>query len=114
MGLFARRSAAIDRRRYTLLDQSASTGLFPLCQQRGVGSPFNSGILATGSRPLDGSIAYYDYAPAAPETLTRVERIEAHCRTFDVPLAAAALQFPRAHPTVTGVVAGARSTRGRP
>jgi D-threo-aldose 1-dehydrogenase len=101
--------------RYTLLDQSASTELFPLCQRRGVGivvgGPFNSGILATGSRPPDGSTAYYDYGPATPETLTRVERIEAHCRTFDVPLAAAALQFPRAHSAVTGVVAGARSTR---
>jgi D-threo-aldose 1-dehydrogenase len=101
--------------RYTLLDQSAATVLFPLCQRRGVGvivgGPFNSGILATGSRPPDGGTAHYDYLPATSETLTRVERIEAHCRMFDVPLAAAALQFPRAHPAVTGVVAGARSTR---
>src|SRR5439155_668014 len=90
--------------RYTLLDQSASAELFPLCQRRGVGivigGPFNSGILATGSHPSDGSAAYYDYAPAKPEVMTRVEAIESHCRAFGVPLAAAALQFPPAHPAV--------------
>jgi len=100
--------------RYTLLDQSASAELFPLCQRRGVGivigGPFNSGILATGSHPSHGSAAYYDYAPAKPEVMTRVEAIESHCRAFGVPLAAAALQFPPAHPAVTGVVAGVRST----
>jgi D-threo-aldose 1-dehydrogenase len=101
--------------RYTLLDQSASAELFPLCQWRGVGivvgGPFNSGVLATGAHPSDGSAAYYDYAPAPPEIVARVQAIESHCRAFGVPLAAAALQFPRAHPAVTGVVTGMRSTR---
>ncbi|TMH01691.1 MAG: aldo/keto reductase, partial [Betaproteobacteria bacterium] len=100
--------------RYTLLDQSASAELFTLCQRRGVGivigGPFNSGILATGSHPSHGSADYYDYAPAKPEVMTRVEANESHCRAFGVPLAAAALQFPPAHPAVTGVVAGVRST----
>ena len=41
--------------------------------------------------------------------LARVRALEAVCRAFDVPLAAAALQFPAAHPAVAVVLAGARS-----
>lgn len=36
-------------------------------------------------------------------------RIEAVCRRHGVPLAAAALQFPLAHPAVRRVIPGARS-----
>jgi D-threo-aldose 1-dehydrogenase len=43
--------------RYTLADQSALPELLPECMRRGVavvlGGPFNSGILATGTRPAD-------------------------------------------------------------
>jgi D-threo-aldose 1-dehydrogenase len=99
--------------RYTLLDQSALGELFPLCLQRGVdivaGGVFNSGILATGTRPDDGGSPYYDYAPASADVIARTARIEAQCAEFGVPLAAAALQFPRAHPAVTCVLTGVRS-----
>jgi hypothetical protein len=30
-----------------------------------LGGPFNSGILATGTRPADGSLPYFNYAPAS-------------------------------------------------
>lgn len=95
--------------RYTLLDQSALGELLPLCVSRGagvvIGGPYNSGILATGAVPG----ARYNYAAATPEILTRVGRIEGVCRHFDVPLKAAALQFPLGHPAVLAVIPGARS-----
>jgi D-threo-aldose 1-dehydrogenase len=100
--------------RYTLADQSALAVLLPECLRRNVavvaGGVFNSGILATGANPHDGAPAYFNYAPALPEIVMRVAAIEAVCARFAVPLQAAALQFPAAHPAVINVVVGARST----
>jgi D-threo-aldose 1-dehydrogenase len=99
--------------RYTLLDQTALPELLPLCVARGtrvvLGGPFNSGILATGARPSDGRPVYFNYAPASADVLERVRAIEAICSAHRVPLKAAALQFPRAHPAIACVLAGARS-----
>lgn len=95
--------------RYTLLEQEALRSFLPLCERRGlfvvIGGPFNSGILATGAV----ADARYNYQPAPPEILARVARIEAVCRRHEVPVAAAALQFPLAHPAVQSVIPGARS-----
>lgn len=94
--------------RYTLLDQTSLDSFLPLCQERGIGiilgGPYNSGILATGA--VDG--AMYDYAPASPEILERTRAIERICASHDVPLRAAALQFPLSHPMVATVIPGAR------
>ncbi len=91
--------------RYTLLDDSAATALFPLCAERGVtvlaGGVFNSGILAGGQ--------HYDYAPAAAGVTARVRRLHDICNTHDVSLAAAALRYVLRHPLVTAAVVGARS-----
>ena len=99
--------------RYTLLDQSALPQLLPRCVERGVrvvlGGPFNSGILATGTRPADGRAPWFDYAPAPPEIVARAAALEDLCAAHGVPLKAAALQFPRAHPAVACVLPGARS-----
>ncbi|HXX86664.1 MAG TPA: aldo/keto reductase [Casimicrobiaceae bacterium] len=99
--------------RYTLADQSALVQLLPECERRGVaivlGGPYNSGILATGAKPKDGSPPYFNYAPAPPAMVERVAAIERVCAEFGIPLQAAALQFPRAHPAVACVLAGARS-----
>lgn len=96
--------------RYTLLEQGGALHeLLPLCAQRSIGlivaAPFNSGILATGA--VAG--ARHDNGPAAPAVLDRVAQIERVCAVHGVPLRAAALQFPLAHPAVTGLVAGSRS-----
>ena len=95
--------------RYSLLDQGALPELLPQCAARGVhvalGGVFNSGILATGTR---GGTATFNYAPAAREWLERATRIETVCNAFGVPLRAAALQFPLAHPAVDIVMLGAR------
>lgn len=94
--------------RYTLLEQGAIDELFPLCTDTGVsvviGGPFNSGILATGATPA--APARYNYGPAPREVRERVTRLEAICRSHGVPLAAAALQFPLAHPAVASVIPG--------
>lgn len=95
--------------RYSLLDHSALPVLLPQCLARGVrialGGAFNSGILATGTR---GGAATFNYAPAAHEWLERTAKIETVCEAHGVPLRAAALQFPLAHPAVHSLMLGAR------
>jgi D-threo-aldose 1-dehydrogenase len=99
--------------RYTLADQEALAVLLPECARRDVaivlGGPFNSGILASGAHPADGSAPYFNYQPAPPTMIARVAAIERVCRAYAVPLKAAALQFPRAHPAIACVLAGART-----
>ena len=101
--------------RYTLADQSALATLLPECLRRGVaivlGGPFNSGILASGSQPRDGSRPYFNYAPARDHVVARVAAIESVCAEYAVPLKAAALQFPSGHPAIACVLPGARSRR---
>ncbi len=93
--------------RYTLLEQDVLDEEFPRCAERGVGivigGGYNSGILATGA--VEG--AMYNYEPAGPAILDRVARIEAVCKRWNVPLAAAALQFPLGHPIVASIIPGA-------
>jgi len=95
--------------RYTLLDQPALASFLPRCERAGIsviiGGPYSSGILASGAVPG----ATYNYAPASPEIVARVRRLEAVCARHDVALPAAALQFPLAHPAVASVIPGARS-----
>jgi D-threo-aldose 1-dehydrogenase len=95
--------------RYTLLEQATLDDLLPACEQRGVsillGGAFNSGILARG---VEGDLKF-NYGDAPLEIIQRVARLEAVCRVHGVPLAAAALQFPYAHPAVATVLTGARS-----
>lgn len=96
--------------RYTLIDHSALAQLLPLCLQRGVrvalGGVFNSGILACGiSNP---SLARFNYERAPAYWLERVAKVEAVCAAHQVPLRAAALQFPLAHPAIEIVMLGAR------
>ena len=92
---------------YTLLHQDVLEEEFPRCVKQGIGfvigAVFSSGILATGATPG----AHYNYAPAPPEILERVRRIEAVCARHRVPLAAAALQFPLGHASVASVIPSA-------
>jgi D-threo-aldose 1-dehydrogenase len=92
---------------YTLLKQEILDEELPAAAARGVGfvigAVFQSGILATGA--VEGAVA--DYAPATPDVLDRVRRIEAVCAAHGVPLPAAALQFPLGHPAVASVIPGA-------
>ena len=94
--------------RYTLLDGGALAELLPLCEERGIaviaGGVFNSGILASD----DGS-GHFDYHTATQEQRERVRQLAATCARWDVPLSAAAVQFPLGHPAVACVLVGCRS-----
>ncbi|TXI09136.1 MAG: aldo/keto reductase [Rhizobium sp.] len=94
---------------YTLLDQSPLDHLFPICARRDISivsaAPFNSGILATGTK---GDAKFF-YQSAPPEILERTRKIEAVCERHGVPLPAAALQFALGHPLVASVAAGSSS-----
>jgi D-threo-aldose 1-dehydrogenase len=93
--------------RYTLLDQDALGELLPLCVERDiavlVGGIMNSGILAD---PRPGG--RFDYLPAPPDVVDSVRRMSATCARYGIPLRAAAVQFPLAHPAVRSVIAGVR------
>lgn len=91
--------------RYTLLEQAPLEDLLPQCLAAGtsivVGGPLNSGILAGRDT--------WNYAPAPPEVIARVKAIAAVCDSHKVPLPAAALQFPLAHPAVAAIIPGPRN-----
>ena len=94
--------------RYTLLEQGALDSFLPMCIERNcsivIGGAYNSGILATGVQG-DGPWNY-NYGPAPEEIVRKVAAIEKTCQEFDIPLPAAALQFPLAHPAVASVIPG--------
>jgi len=91
--------------RYTLLEQASLVPLMDRCAHEGtavvIGGPFNSGILAGTNK--------FNYEDAPAGIVERVEALAAVCREFDVPLPAAALQFPMAHPAVVSCIPGAQS-----
>lgn len=94
--------------RYSLLDQSGLADLLPECERRGVsvivGGVYNSGVLADPWHTVT-----YDYRPAAPEVVARAQAMARLCDRHGVPLRAAAVQFPLAHPAVASVLVGMRS-----
>ena len=99
--------------RYTLLEQKALDTFLPKCVERNcsivIGGAYNSGILATG---VGGKGPWhYDYGPAPEEVVAKVASIERLCSKFSIPLAAAALQFPLAHPAVASVIPGIGNVR---
>ena len=95
--------------RYTLLEQESLQSFLPLCEKRGIGiilgGPYNSGILASGAV----KDAWFNYAPATTEILEKVAAIEKICASHNVPLKAAALQFPLYHACVASVIPGTSS-----
>jgi D-threo-aldose 1-dehydrogenase len=91
--------------RYTLLEQAPLDDLLPKCVAAStsivVGGPLNSGILA-------GRVTW-NYRPAPSAIVERVTAIAGICDAHRVPLAAAALQFPLAHPAVAAIIPGPRN-----
>jgi D-threo-aldose 1-dehydrogenase len=94
--------------RWTLLDHDAMNELLPRAASRGVpviaAGVFNSGVLASSRNG-----GTFDYTPCPTEIRERAAKLEMVCGRFDVPLKAAALQFPFSHSAVVSVVVGARS-----
>lgn len=93
--------------RYSLLEQPALERFLPLAVEKRIGiilaGVFNSGILATGA--VEG--AKYNYTPAPPDVLARVEEIQAVCESHGVSIRQAALRFAFLHPAVISVLLGA-------
>ena len=92
--------------RYTLLEQNSLKTFLPLCEKNKVdillAAPFNSGILAGNENNLN-----WNYAKASKELIDKVHSLKKICGNYNIPLAAAAIQFPLAHPVVKTVVTGA-------
>jgi D-threo-aldose 1-dehydrogenase len=91
--------------RYTLLEQTSLSPFLDTCVKRNAsvvcGGPFNGGaLMGTGM---------WNYARAPQEVIDRVHALEAFCKEFGVPIGAAALQFPLAHPAVATILPGPKS-----
>jgi len=91
--------------RYTLLEQTSLDPFLSTCLKRGAsviaGAPFNGGaLMGTGK---------WNYGAAPAEIVARVKALEDFCKEWNVPIGAAALQFPLAHQAVCNVLAGPRS-----
>lgn len=95
--------------RYTLLDHDALPELLPECLARGiavvVAGVMNSGLLADPHR----TSARFDYRIPPRALVERARRLDEICHRHDVPLRAAAMQFPLAHPAVSVLVTGVRT-----
>ncbi len=91
--------------RYTLLEQTPIHDLIPACEKVGtgiiLGGPYNSGLLAGGDT--------WNYAKAPKDVVDKARAIEKVCESHNIPLAAAALQYPLGCAIVASVIPGARS-----
>ncbi len=91
--------------RYTLLEQAPIEDLLPRCLGAGIsvviGAPLNTGALAGRDS--------WNYRPVPAEIVERMAAIKAVCDRHAVPLMAAALQFPLAHPAVAAIIPGPRN-----
>ena len=91
--------------RYTLLEQDPLKTLLPAVARHGasiiIGGPFNSGILVGRDT--------WNYTRAPQAVVDRAKAIGRVCDAHNVPLAAAALRFPAAHPLVASIIPGPRS-----
>ena len=95
--------------RITLLNREAEAGLIDECRARGTAivaaGAFNGGLLARGVR----GDARFNYRPASEAVLQSFERMAAYCRTWNVDVKAAAIQFVLRNPDVATLVTGAAS-----
>lgn len=96
---------AISHNRYTLLNTEADT-FWDTCQQHGVAAvnaaPYGGGILVKGP----ANFPRYMYSEAPEALLQRALRLEALCQSYQVPLAAAALQFSTRDPRIASTIVG--------
>lgn len=101
-GLF---DACISHNRFTFVDQTA-VPLMDEAKRRNVAfincAPYGGGMLVKGP----DAVPRYCYAPASAKTIERVRRMEQACKSFGVPLAAAALQFSTRDERIVSTVVG--------
>lgn len=97
--------AVITHNRYTLLNRVADP-LLTVARDRGLAvlnaAPYGSGILAKGPT----AYPRYAYREAGGEAVDRAFQLEAICSRYEVPLAAAALQFSLRDPRIDNTIVG--------
>jgi len=98
-------AAVITHNRYTLLNRAADD-LISFAADRGLAvlnaAPYGSGLLAKGHAAYPRCA----YGPASAAQIDRTRLIEAICARYEVPLAAAALQFSLRDPRLTATIVG--------
>jgi D-threo-aldose 1-dehydrogenase len=100
--------AAVVADAWSLLNQTAAQQILPAAEKHNVGlviaTPLERGLLATG--PVAG-INYLN-RNFSQAVLDHVAKIQQLCREYNIPMAAAALQWITRHPQITSVIPGAR------
>ena len=100
----------LSHNRYTLLDRSAEP-LFRSAADRGLGvlnaAPYGGGMLSKGPRVQQK----YAYGSRDDRIREAAEAMEAACGRYEVPLAAAALQFSMRSDVIDSTVVGVSSPR---
>jgi D-threo-aldose 1-dehydrogenase len=95
----------LNHNRFTLMDQSAES-LIDYALAAGVAfvnaAPYAGGILAKGPKLQPR----YVYSQADPQTISRIEQLQAVCAKYEVELAAAALQFSTRDERISSTVVG--------
>lgn len=97
--LLAGRHSLLEQGALDLLNEAHRAGTAVI-----IGGVFNSGILAGNA-----GFQKFNYQDAPEEIIAKVHAIEAVCKEFDVPLGAAAVQYPFRNPAVTTVLVGPNS-----
>jgi D-threo-aldose 1-dehydrogenase len=97
--------AVITHNRFTLLNRSANP-LLDKAAKLGIAvlnaAPYGSGILAKGP----DAYPRYAYQAADALTLGRVRKLDSLCKQYQIPLAAAALQFSTCDQRITSTIVG--------
>ena len=92
--------------RYTLLEQGGLTEFLPLAKKKNIGiilaGVFNSGVLIKGVT----KDSTYDYAKIPNHIIEKYNAINEVCNDFNVPIAAAAIQFSNAHSAISTLLLG--------
>ena len=92
--------------RYTLLEQGALHDFFPIAEEKKIGiilaGVFNSGILIKGITKN----STYDYGKIPEKIAKKYLKIDAICNKFNIPIAAAALQFCNANNLISTMILG--------
>lgn len=94
---------------FTLLNHDITNTFTDKCHKHNISliaaAPFNSGILAKGSKNL----GHYFYGEAPKDVVEKVISIESICHQFDVSLQAAAIQYALRYDCVKSVLIGMTS-----
>lgn len=100
--------AAVVADGWSLLNQFAAQRILPAAEKHNVGlviaTPLERGLLATG--PIEG-IDYLNrnFSQACLDHVTKIQQL---CRDYEIPLAAASLQWITRHPQIASAIPGAR------